>query len=45
MYVSRTDEFVWLERGEERPWLITPARPDEFVREIASGAAVVERSP
>jgi Bacterial PH domain len=46
MYVSRTDGFVWIERGSERPWLITPERPEEFVREILSGAMpVVERAP
>ena len=34
-YISRTNEFVWLERGPtERPWLITPERPDEFVRAL-----------
>src|SRR5262245_16387738 len=31
MYVSRTDGFVWIERGAETPWLITPERPEEFV--------------
>jgi hypothetical protein len=30
MYVSRLDRFVWIERGQERPWLITPDRPEEF---------------
>lgn len=31
-YISRTNDFVWLERGEAgRPWLITPERPDDFV--------------
>jgi len=34
MYISRTDRFVWLERGTERPWLVTPERPKEFVREL-----------
>lgn len=34
MYVSRTDGFVWIERGRERPWLITPERPEEFVRQL-----------
>jgi len=34
MYVSRTDGYVWIERGEERPWLITPADPDRFVRSL-----------
>jgi hypothetical protein len=36
MYVSRTSDFVWIERGRERPWLITPERPEEFVRALAS---------
>jgi signal transduction histidine kinase len=31
MYVSRTDGLVWIERANERPWLITPERPEEFV--------------
>lgn len=31
MYVSRLDRFVWIERGSERPWLITPERPEAFV--------------
>lgn len=34
MYVSRTDRYVWIERGAERPWLITPADPDAFVRAL-----------
>jgi hypothetical protein len=32
MYVSRTDRFVWIERGAERPWLISPENPEAFVR-------------
>ena len=35
IYISRTDRFVWIERGDERPWLITPERPDEFIRELS----------
>lgn len=31
MYVSRLDRFVWIERGNERPWLITPDQPEAFV--------------
>jgi hypothetical protein len=31
MYVSRLDRFVLIERGGERPWLITPDRPEAFV--------------
>lgn len=38
MYITRTDRYVWLERGTERPWLITPERPEDFVREL--GAAI-----
>jgi hypothetical protein len=46
MYVSRIDDLVWIERGSERPWLITPERPEEFVREIlASAAPATERTP
>jgi hypothetical protein len=36
MYISRTDRFVWVERGGERPWLITPERPEEFVRVLSA---------
>jgi len=36
MYVSRTDRFVWIERGNARPWLITPEQPDDFVRALMS---------
>jgi hypothetical protein len=36
MYVSRLDRFVWIERGRERPWLITPDRPEELVRALLS---------
>lgn len=35
MYVSRTDRFVWIERGGERPWLITPEEPEAFVRTLS----------
>jgi hypothetical protein len=34
MYVSRTNDFIWIERGAERPWLVTPADPDGFVRAL-----------
>jgi hypothetical protein len=37
MYVSRLDRFVWIERGGERPWLITPDRPEAFVRALTGG--------
>lgn len=36
MYVSRTDGFVWIECRSARPWLITPERPDAFVRALSS---------
>jgi hypothetical protein len=35
MYVSRLDGYVWIERGTERPWLITPDRPEAFVRALS----------
>lgn len=34
MYVSRGDGLVWIERGGERPWLVTPESPEAFVRAI-----------
>ena len=34
MYVSRTDDYVWIERGRERPWLITPVDPERFVQAL-----------
>jgi hypothetical protein len=39
MYVSRTDSLVWIERGGERPWLVTPERPEEFLRALGFGAS------
>jgi len=41
MYISRTDNFVWIERRSERPWLITPERPEQFV--AAMTAAIGHR--
>ncbi len=35
MYVTRTDCFVWIERTDGRPWLITPEEPEEFVRALS----------
>lgn len=35
MYVSRTDDFVWIERAGDRPWLITPEQPEDFVRVLS----------
>ena len=34
MYISRIDRFVWIERDGDRPWLITPEQPEEFVRAL-----------
>jgi hypothetical protein len=34
MYISRTDQFVWIERRNERPWLITPENPEAFIRAL-----------
>jgi Bacterial PH domain len=36
MYVSRTDGFVWIERGRDRPWLVTPEEPEAFVRALTT---------
>ena len=36
MYISRTDCFVWIERASDRPWLITPEQPEEFVRTLSA---------
>ncbi|MGQ0540548.1 MAG: PH domain-containing protein [Blastocatellia bacterium] len=36
MHISRTDAFVWIECSGERPWLITPERPEEFVQILSS---------
>ena len=40
MYVSRTDSFVWIERGDARPWLITPERPEVFVQALQNRNAM-----
>ena len=34
MYISRTDGYVWIERGQKRPWLLTPLQPEEFIRAL-----------
>ena len=39
MYISRTDDFVWIEFGGERPWLITPEQPTLFVRSLRGADA------
>jgi hypothetical protein len=38
MYISRTSDLVWIERGAERPWLITPERLEAFVHQLSSFA-------
>ena len=35
-YVTRTDRFVLIDRTCGRPWLITPDRPEAFVRALQS---------
>ena len=35
MYITRTDRFVWIERVDGRPWLLTPEEPEEFVRALS----------
>ena len=35
MCISRTDQFVWIERKNGRPWLITPEEPEAFVRAVS----------
>lgn len=39
MYISRLDQFIWIERGD-RPWLITPERPDQFLAELSQHIGV-----
>jgi hypothetical protein len=36
MYISRTDQFVWIDRAGDRPWLITPESPEDFIRTLAN---------
>ncbi len=45
MYISRTNDFVWIECTSGRPWLITPEHPDAFVQALSSESnAVVQES-
>jgi hypothetical protein len=44
MYVSRADGLVWIERGRERPWLITPESPEAFVRAVQTDYTTAHRS-
>jgi tetratricopeptide (TPR) repeat protein len=41
MYIARTDGLVWIERRSDRPWLITPERPDAFVRTLSSALCLI----
>jgi len=34
MYITRTDQFVWIERRNQRPWLINPENPEAFIRAL-----------
>lgn len=36
MYISRTDGYVWIERRNARPWLVTPEQPEAFVQALRS---------
>ena len=45
MYVSRTNDLVWIEIANRRPWLITPEHPAAFVRALTSKSnAVAQQS-
>lgn len=44
MYVSRSRDLVWIELESERPWLITPERPEELVRLLQRQDAETEPS-
>lgn len=35
MYVSRTDQFVWIDQINGRPWLLTPEQPEAFVQALS----------
>lgn len=41
MYISRTNDFVWIECANGRPWLITPEHPEAFVRALSSESNAV----
>ena len=40
LFVSRLDRFVWIECRDDRPWLITPERPEDFIGALT--AAITE---
>ncbi|MCX8108153.1 MAG: PH domain-containing protein, partial [Verrucomicrobiae bacterium] len=37
MYITRTDRFVWIDCASGKSWLITPEKPEEFVRALGFG--------
>jgi hypothetical protein len=36
MYISCTDNLVWIESVDERPWLISPEEPEAFIEALSS---------
>jgi hypothetical protein len=34
IYASRTDLFIWIERANGRPWIVTPEQPENFIRAL-----------
>ena len=45
MYISRTNDLVWIEFANGRPWLITPEHSEAFVRALSSESnAVAQQS-
>jgi hypothetical protein len=44
MYVSRNRDLVWIELDSDRPWLITPERPDELVQLLRNEGAKAKPS-
>lgn len=46
MYISRKDNLVLIERTSGRSWLISPERPQEFVKEVCSALSLAaQQSP
>ena len=41
MYISRTNDLVWIEFANGRPWLITPEHPEAFVPALSSKSNAV----
>ncbi len=40
MYISRINDLVWIDRPADRPWLISPERPQEFVHALSRSQSV-----